>query len=82
MRSNRLANDCADTRRLKKERSARELGLGRTEETEVERFRETYAHRASQPQVPGVRNVFDENRQAVDKQRLRYSVHHGAEHGL
>ena len=68
--------------RLKKERPPRKLGPGRAEETKIERFRETHAHRASQAEIAGIGDVLDKNRQAIDEKRLRDAVHHGAEHGL
>src|SRR5208282_5433511 len=68
--------------RLKKERPPRKLGPGRTEKTEIERLRETHTHRAGQAEMAGVRDIFDKNRETVDEERLRYAVHHGAEHRL
>src|SRR5271155_270941 len=77
-----LADVARGAGRLKKERPPRKLGPGRTEKTEIERLRETHTHRAGQAEMAGVRDVFDKNSETVDEERLRYAVHHGAEHRL
>jgi len=80
--ANGFANLSSCAGRLKKQRSARKLGPGRSEETEIERLRKTHTHRASQAETSRARNVLDKYGEAVDKERLRDAVHHRAKHRL
>src|SRR5580704_1103442 len=61
-----LADVARGAGRLKKERPPRELGPGRSEETEIKRLRKTYTHGASQAEIAGICEVLDKNRQAID----------------
>ena len=69
-------------RRLEKERPAGELGPGRTQESQIQRFGKAHAHGTSNPHLTGSQRVFHENRQPVDQQGLRDAVHDRTQHGV
>src|SRR5258707_2220435 len=70
------------TGRLKKEPPAGKLGPGRLEESEIQRLGEAHAHRTGNAHLAGWQGVFHKNREAIDKQRLRDTVHDRAKHGV
>src|SRR6266567_895177 len=82
----RVPNGIADvscrTGRLKKEPRAGKLGPGRLEESEIQRLGKAHAHRTGNAQLAGLHRVFHKNREAIDKQRLRDTVHDRAQHGV
>src|SRR5258708_35295101 len=82
----RVPNGIADvscrTGRLKKEPPAGKLGPGRLEESEIQRLGKAHAHRTGNAHLAGLHRVFHKNREAIDKQRLRDTVHDRAQHGV